>query len=170
MQNEEKVRLWLGLCEDGCSRSADNDAEAGSSGIPSPSDVDTKQDGSSMSREPYLTARAAAGSLATLSGDSTIADLMIKEDCARTLVALLESTDGDLIHRALVIIIELLSSKENATERYAIAKYLVEGHIVPAMSSSVVASSSQEQLGSLVKDAAQALSDAMGSSSRSDDF
>lgn len=163
MQNEEKVRLWLGLCEDGCSRSGDPDDET-DSGTPS------REDGS-MSREPYLTAKAAAGSLATLSSDSTITDLMMKEDCARTLVALLESADGDLIHRALVIIMELLSSKEDATERYAVAKYLVEGCIVPAMSSSVVASSSQEQLGSLLKDAAQALSDAMSSSSsRSDDF
>jgi hypothetical protein len=162
MRNEEKVRLWLGLCEDGCSRSVDPDAETGS-GTPS------KEDGS-MSKEPYLTAKAAAGSLATLSSDSTITDLMMKEDCARTLVALLESADGDLIHRALVIIMELLSSKEDVTERYAVAKYLVEGYIVPAMSSSVVASSSQEQLGSLLKDAAQALSDAMSSSIRSDDF
>jgi len=152
MQHEEKIRLWLGLCEDGCADPA--------------SSSDTGEDGG-ISREPYLTAKAAAGSLATLSIDSTIADLMLKEDCARTLVALLESTDGDLIHRALVIIMELLSSKEDATERYSIAKHLVEGSIVPAMSS-VVASSSQEQLGSLVKDTAQALSDAM--SYRSDDF
>jgi len=163
MQNEEKVRLWLGLCEDGCSRSGDPHDETGSG-------TSSREEDGSMSREPYLTAKAAAGSLATLSSDSIITDLMMKEDCARTLVALLESADGDLIHRALVIIMELLSSKEDATERYAVAKYLVEGYIVPAMSSSVVASSNHEQLGSLLKDAAQALSDAMSSSSRSDDF
>ena len=161
MQHEEKVRLWLGLCEDGCSRS-DSEGRDEDTAISASTATEEEQEG--MPSEPYLTAKAAAGSLATLANDSTFADLLVKEECARTLVALLQSTDGNLIHRALVIIVELLSSKEEMSERYIVARHLMEGSIVPAMTA-VGKSGSYQHLGSLISDAVQALSDAMNSSS-----
>lgn len=147
MRTSDHIRLWLGLCEEGSVAVPNN----------SSNNIATSVDDSDM--QPYITARAAAGSLATIAGDNIIASIMIKEDCAKTIVALLDSVDNDLVHRALIIIIELLSINQTIEESYEIAQHLVEGTVIPSIG--VVVKLTNPQLSNLAKEAAKLLSTAM---------
>ena len=85
---------------------------------------------------------------------------LVQEDCARTIVGLLESEKPELVHRALVIITELLAAQEGDAEQCrAIAVHLIEGGVVQAIS--VVLKLKDAQLGKLAKEAASALSSAV---------
>ncbi len=119
------MRLWLGLSEDW------SNAEA------------------------IATACAASGTLATAASDNGVAIAMLQENCAQSLLSLLESERVDLVHRAVVVIMELVSGEE----RNKLAKYLVEAGIVPALG--VVAKMNNEMLTDLVRSTAQALSAVM---------
>ena len=105
MRTPDKVRLWLGLSEDWSNDESD---------------------------EAFATARAAAGTLACAVGDPQVADALLKEECARTIVCLLESEQPELIHRALVMIIDLCDNNSELSGQIAV--HLIEGGVVPPLS------------------------------------
>jgi hypothetical protein len=104
LRQPEKVRLWLGLCEDW-----DSDASVG--------------DG-----QGHLIARAVSGTLAVAVDDKEVCDALIVEKCATSILKLFESENAELIHRALVIVGGLVSTGGKP----AVA-YLVENNIIPAL-------------------------------------
>jgi len=84
LRNPEKVRLWVGLCEDWAGE--ENPAES------------------------FLIARACSGTLAGASQDAEVSAALIKEDVGSAMTALLESGNMELIHRALVIVEALIEN------------------------------------------------------------
>lgn len=113
LKDGEKLRLWLGLAEDwNNSNSEPADGGAAGAGV----------------TEAFLTARAAAGTLAGAAGEAEVAEAMIGQDIARTVVSLLESENKELVHRALVIVLELLGHGKRAY-----AEHLMGGGVIPCM-------------------------------------
>jgi hypothetical protein len=125
----DKLKLWLGLSEDW-----ENDTQD--------------------AHEAFLIARAAAGTLAGAASDPEVAEAMIQNDCARTIVALLDSQNKELVHRALVIVLELLS-----TDKRSVAEHLVTGLVVPAIG--IVTRLNDPFLADLAMNCAQSLSTVM---------
>ena len=74
--------MWLGLCEEW-----DED-------IQSPE---------------YLTARAASGTLAVAASDIDVCLSLCASNCVNTLISLMSSEREELIHRSLVITLEMIS-------------------------------------------------------------
>ena len=171
----EKLKLWLGLCEEGVGIDEDEAERASAT-------AEVRKAVAEEVRERYLTARAAAGTLAVAAGaDAEVCSALVSLDCARTLTALLESAKPELVHRALVWITEMVVTYElegEATEeerqlqqkdtelRRRCAVHLMEGGVVAAIS--VVLRLKDAQLGGLARDAAQALSKAIGNSGLSE--
>jgi hypothetical protein len=84
--------------------------------------------------ERYLTARASAGTLAMAAGaDERVCQTLCELDCAKTICALLESEQPELVHRALVWITEMTSAPENDEVRAQCATQLMEGGVVGAI-------------------------------------
>lgn len=81
--------------------------------------------------EAYATARAAAGTLACAVGDPKVAEALLAEECARSIASLLESGEVELIHRALVMTIDLCDGDTDLCVR--LAKHLIEGGVVPPL-------------------------------------
>ena len=106
LRQPEKVRLWLGLCEDW-------DGGGGED-----------QPGGSP-HEAFLTARAAAGTLAVAVEDEQVCQALVEEKCARSLLRLFESENPELVHRALVCV--------GGLARGGAAQYLSEGNMLPAL-------------------------------------
>jgi hypothetical protein len=102
----DKVRLWLALCEDyGVDDDDDDDND----------DNDNNNNSSSnqsydYADEAYKTCRASAGTLACACGDDKVALAVMQENIGNTVAKLLASGQLELIHRALVIVIELIES------------------------------------------------------------
>ncbi len=120
-----------------------------------PNEIDTEDERSEADlRESFLTARAAAGTLAGAASDAEVAAAMIKSDCASSICALLATEHVDLVHRSLVMIEALLSS-----EVEGVAMHLLEGGVVPVMA--VVAKAKNEQLANLARQCAKMLSAAI---------
>jgi len=128
----DKVRLWLGLCEDwdnGCS-----------------------EEGEAPSQQSVLTSRAAAGTLAMAIDDEEVCAALVQENVARTLLKLFESENPELIHRALVLAAGLASVGGKTA-----ADHLVKQNILPALV--VVANLVKEpQLKALANDAHNVIS------------
>jgi hypothetical protein len=134
----DKVRLWLGFCEDW---------------------------GNEENEEAFATARAAAGTLAYACGDADVGQALLEENCASSVLSLLESENSELAHRAIVIINELCELTD-ADLAGQIATHLVEGGVVPSLAvmMQLDASSGGAQggmIGELAKNAAMALSSAI---------
>lgn len=105
--------------------------------------------------------------------DVEVCKAMISENCARSILCLLESSISELIHRTLVMIIELLSvstevsndqtlSNEASNElkmRKEAAQHLVAGGVVPVIG--VVVKLNDPNMTHLAKEDAAALSRAM---------
>jgi hypothetical protein len=104
LRSPEKVRLWLGLCEDWANEEND---------------------------EAFLTARAAAGTLACVVGDPQVAEALLAEECARSIASLLESEEPELIHRALVMVIDLCEGEADHCKK--MATHLIESGVVPPL-------------------------------------
>eukprot|EP01034_Spumella_vulgaris_P029108 gene29108-36099_t len=136
MRVGDKLKLWLGLSEDW-----ENDTQD--------------------ANEAFLIARAAAGTLAGAAGDPEVADAMCQNDCARTIVALMDSQNKELVHRALVIVLELLS-----TDKRSVAEHLVTGAVIPAIGT--VTKLNDPFLAELAMNCAQALSAVMKQKPNSD--
>jgi hypothetical protein len=98
------VRLWLGLSEDWYNEE---------------------------NEEAFATARAAAGTLACAVGDPQVAEALLAEDCVRSIASLLESGEVELIHRALVMIIDLCDGDADHCKK--LATHLIEGGVVPPL-------------------------------------
>lgn len=125
LRQPDKVRLWLALSEEW--------------------DKETNPE------EAYLTARAAAGTLAIACSDEDVCKAMIAEGCASTIVALLDSEKPELIHRGLVIILSGCQAAEAS-----MARHLVQGGVISSIAST--ANLGDETLVSLAGDAAEELS------------
>lgn len=78
--------------------------------------------------EAFATACAASGTLASAVGDEGVAKALLDEKCAISLLSMLESGRLELIHRCLVIILELIDSEAHGA---ALATHLLEGGVVP---------------------------------------
>lgn len=157
MRVGEKLRLWLGLAEDW-----DSGKESAEENLP-PGEGD----------QSYLIARAAAGTLAMACSDPLVVSAMCKQDCARTIVSLLESQQPELVHRALFILIEMMTAAaetegtveatpseekdEEIISKHAVAMHLMQGGVIPAIG--VVVGLGLPELAELAKQAAQLLSD-----------
>lgn len=76
----------------------------------------------------FLTARAAAGTLAMVAFDDGVCKALIAENCADTIKKLLDSCNPELIHRVLAMMHSFLS-----LENEYFAKYLFENQIVPSI-------------------------------------
>ena len=125
MRQRDKLKLWLALCEDW--------------------DV---QEGEKS--ENFLTARAAAGTLACAAFDEEVAQAMVAENSVLSLKTLLETGSDALIHRALVIILEMTTLRKRE-----VAFHLMEGGIISALG--VVANSGNTELRKLGTEAAKVL-------------
>lgn len=101
-----------------------------------------------------MNARAAAGTLAVACADLKVCNSMLNEDCARTIVRLLNSSNEELVHRALIIIMELVETGGNK-----LAIQLIEGNVIPAIA--IVSKMSNKHLLNIAKDTATTLSKAM---------
>lgn len=128
------MRLWLALAED-----YDPAAEEAQ-------DQDVK--------ERFLIARAAMGTLAVAASDEQVAQALCEEDCVKSLRHVINTQNTELVHRALVMALQLLSHGNQS-----IAKHLMEGSLVPCIA--VVATLNDHQLGSLAKEVAEALAAAV---------
>jgi hypothetical protein len=104
LRSPEKVRLWLGLCEDWSNEE---------------------------NEEAFLTARAAAGTLASVASDPQVAEALLAEECARSIASLLESEEPELIHRALVMVIDLCEGGTDNCKK--MATHLIESGVVPPL-------------------------------------
>ena len=78
--------------------------------------------------EAFATACAAAGTLASAVGDEGVAKALLDEQCGISLLTLLESGQLGLVHRCLVIILELLAAEEHGA---LLATHLLESGVVP---------------------------------------
>jgi hypothetical protein len=81
--------------------------------------------------EAFATSCAAAGTLASAVGDEGVAKALLDEKCAISLVSLLESGRLELIHRCLVIILELIDTEDIGGQ---LATHLLEHGVVPHLS------------------------------------
>ena len=141
----DKVRLWLALCED--------------YGV----DCDESNDDNYVD-EAYKTCRASAGTLACSCGDDKVALAVMQENIGSTIAKLLDSGRLELIHRALVIIVELIGSGGKE-----LAVHMASCNVIESINSAVssimnIADSNnhmvQQQvmtIHKIAKDAAQAL-------------
>jgi len=84
LRDPEKVRLWVGLCEDWA--------------------------GEENPEESFLIARACSGTLAGAAQDEEVSAALMKENIGSALTALLESGNIELIHRGLVIVESLIEN------------------------------------------------------------
>lgn len=83
------MRLWLAFCED----------------------YDNEENDSA-----YPTARAALGTLAMAAQSKPVCDAMIKENCMGTIAGVLGSQQIELLHRGLVMVLEMLSQGGDIVE------------------------------------------------------
>jgi hypothetical protein len=83
--------------------------------------------------EAFATACAASGTLASSVGDAGVAKALLGEKCAISLLTLLESQQLDLVHRCLVIILELIDTEEQLVGG-ELATHLLEYGVVPHLS------------------------------------
>jgi hypothetical protein len=105
--------------------------------------------------------------------DEKVCDALLKENCASSIVCLLDSLCPDLIHRALVLVYEmLLVYPEGDNDSIKVATHMLEGGVVPAMGSVVKLrkqnsknNQQAEQLAELAKTVAQMLSRALNAKS-----
>lgn len=86
MRDPEKVKLWLGLSEE----------------FEGPVNEETK--------EQFLIAKAASGTLAVAAQDPDVSRALMQEDCFRTIIRLVSSNQMDLIHRSLFLVNQILDS------------------------------------------------------------
>lgn len=93
----DKVRLWIALCED-YGESDDGDEN------------NNDNQHYNYIEEAYKTCRASAGTLACSCGDDKVALAVMQENIGNTITKLLQSGKLELIHRALVIVLELIGS------------------------------------------------------------
>lgn len=136
MRVPDKVRLWLGLSEDWDNEEND---------------------------EAFATARAAAGTLAYVAGDEAVGRALLEENCASSILSLLESENSELAHRAIVIISELCD-QEDVELAAELATHLVTGGVVPALAVMMQLAGSEGpggMIGELAKNAAMSLSNAI---------
>ena len=127
----DKVRLWLGFSEDW-----DNEDN----------------------EEAFATARAAAGTLAGAAGDEDVAKALLAENCATSLVSLLESENVELAHRAIVITTQL-TEQTDVDLAAELATHLLEGGVVPALA--VMMRCDNPMIAELARGAAMGLSRAI---------
>jgi hypothetical protein len=157
LRMKDKVKLWLSLCQEGILSGEDDDLDETVTD-------EARRMWADERHERYLTARASAGTLAMAAGaDERVCQTLCELDCAKTICALLESEQPELVHRALVWITEMASAPENEEIRAQCATHLMEGGVVGAIG--VVVKLGDAQLGGLAKDAAQALSNAVNNQS-----
>jgi hypothetical protein len=91
--------------------------------------------------------------------DDQVCVALCEQNCAKTLVALLETAKPELVHRALVWITEMVSAPQDEQMRLRCGTHLMEGGIVPAIG--VVLKMGDAQLGGLAREAALVLSKAV---------
>lgn len=64
-------------------------------------------------------------------GDPEVAEALLAEDCVRSIASLLESGEVELIHRALVMVIDLCDGDADHCKK--LATHLIEGGVVPPL-------------------------------------
>ena len=138
LRNPEKLRLWLGLCE-----------EYDASGDPDD--------------ETYKTARACSGMLAMACGDPQVCDALLTEGVGSSLVKLLESAKPELVHRALAILEGILDKVDEETHTSLVntemTKHVLEAGIVQALSAGIKTVAPFADLLSMAKAVARKLHD-----------
>ena len=97
----DKVRLWIALCEDYGENDDNNNDD---------NNNNNNQQHYNYLEEAYKTCRASAGTLACSCGDDKVALAVMQENIGNTITKLLQSSKLELIHRALVIVLELTES------------------------------------------------------------
>jgi protein unc-45 len=134
MRKPEKVRLWLGLCEDW------DNADGG--------------------EEAYLAARACAGTLASSVMDPEVADAVLVENVGASLNKLLGSEKPELIHRALVIVSQLMGGDESVVEeglQVKMVTHFLEAGVVLSLTAAVKVCKNVPSLYTMAKDTAEKL-------------
>lgn len=105
LRDGEKLRLWLAFVEEWDPSVDDN-------------------------KEKFMTARASLGTLAGAACDEDVVNTLMKEDCGRTILHVLQIANEELVHRVLVLISQLLAH-ECAKQ---VANYLAQYNIIPSLS------------------------------------
>ena len=131
MRKPEKVRLWLGLCEE--------------------------WDGKDSDQESYLIAKACSGALAGACGDQGVSDAVLSENVGVSLKKLLASEKPELIHRSLVIMSQLLQKDDDECGNVPMAKHFLESDVVLSLTSAVKCVQQIPELHAMAKDAANKL-------------
>ena len=133
LRQPDKLRLWLAFCEDW-----NNETDPA---------------------ECFKTACASSGTLAVAVSDEQTMRAVIAENGVSSVVALLDSHRDELVHRALVMLENMLAH-EGALQ-CEVAEHLVNGGIVPALSTIISSSTSSSSLAPLAREIAVQLSTAM---------
>ncbi len=107
MRQPEKVRLWLGLCED----------------------WDNKESESVENPEALSISRACSGTLASACSDVEVCKAVLKEEIGGTIVKLLQSKQVELIHRCIVMLNEILET-HGTTE---MCMHMLESGVIAAL-------------------------------------
>lgn len=131
MRKPEKVRLWLGLCEE--------------------------WDGKDSDQESYLIAKACSGALAGACGDQGVSEAVLSENVGVSLKKLLASEKPELIHRSLVIMSQLLQKDDDECGNVSMAKHFLESDVVLSLTSAVKCVQQIPELHAMAKDAANKL-------------
>jgi hypothetical protein len=166
LRKPDQVRLWLGMSEEWSKDIpeefyANDESKEGSedegihvSVVMDRLTRDQAKLTAFLTSESYKTARAAAGTLAVALGDPEVCDAVVKENCAGTIVSLLDSRLPELVHRALVMALNVATVGGTAA-----AKHLLENNVVPSLHVGVKLGN--QQLASLCKEVGMALSKAL---------
>jgi hypothetical protein len=161
LRKPETVRLWLGICEEWGQNLPNIVGDVADDEDPWRAVVEKLvQDETALSQfmqsESYMTARASAGTLAVAASDEEVCRAVVAENCSGTIICLLESRLPELVHRALVIALNLVN-----VGGIAAAKHLLEHNVVPALH--VGAKLGDANLAGLCKEVGVALSKALKS-------
>ncbi len=115
LRNPEKLRLWLGLCEE----------------------CDATEPSGQPDEEAFKTARACSGMLAMACSDPQVSDALLVEGVGSSLVKLLASSKPELVHRALAILGSVLDKFDEetgtSTANINMTKHVLDAGIVPAL-------------------------------------
>lgn len=134
--------------------------------------------------EALATACAASGTLASACADPGVAKALLDEECAVSVLSLLASAKIELVHRCLVVILELIDAEEWGE---ALATHMLEQGVVPLLAkvgasravlspvfvsfcdvcvTQVISTCTNPDIADLAKKAAMALSAAIAKSGR----
>lgn len=104
--------------------------------------------------EPYKTARASCGTLASVAGDLELTKALLKDGCAESFYNVLSSQLPELVHRVLVIMNDMARC-----DCAGVGQHFLDGGLVPAIA--LITRMGEPMLADIARDTATAISQAI---------